>query len=746
MMGVNLYAGQFGTGGTYGTTYIYPNNSYLDYYASRGMALIRLPFDWERLQPVKDGPLSATELARIDPIVDHARTLGMKLVLEPHNFGYGYGLQVGGGTSDASFANFWSRMATHFKNDPNVIFDLMNEPHDQPATQWIQSANAAVGAIRAAGAAQMIFVPGTYWDGAYSWVSGAYDRPNSDDNDTVVGEGVIDPLNNYAFEVHSYFDAKNSGTGPIVSESKGVDNLLEITAWAERTGHRLFLGEFGVEPTNLGLRALDHMLAYMDEHPVWMGAAYWAGGPWIGNYRFSIEPNQTDASGNKIDRAQMPILQRYDLDPTTNPPPATNVAAAINAGGIAYRDPYRALDYSADGAAAGVLLTGSSRILTKDAWITATKLDALYQSTRFGKDFGYDIAVGNGTYVVEFQFNESYWGTAGNRVFDVLLEGNEVISNLDVYAAAGDKNQAYDLSRTVAVTDGQLNIRFDATDADDKDNATIGAMVVRRIDGPVEPPPAGEIRGTDAADTLNGTVGADSMFGLGGNDIINGNAGNDTIEGGTGNDKINGNAGADTMKGNAGNDTYFVDGSGDQAIELAGEGTDAVNSDISFVLSANIENLILRTGAVIDGTGNALDNRIEGNSAANSLSGLGGNDTILGKSGNDILSGGGGNDIFLLDTAPNASTNVDRLTDFTPGADRIHLENAVFTGLPATGTLSAAAFQLGAAATQADDRIIYNKSAGALFYDVDGSGPTPQVQLAILAPAPTLGNSDIVVI
>src|SRR5215217_7578386 len=96
MIGVNLYAGQLNSGGAYGKDYIYPALSYLDYYASKGMDLIRLPFDWERLQPTKNGPLSATELSRIDPIIDHARALGVQVVLDPHNYGYGYGKMIGG--------------------------------------------------------------------------------------------------------------------------------------------------------------------------------------------------------------------------------------------------------------------------------------------------------------------------------------------------------------------------------------------------------------------------------------------------------------------------------------------------------------------------------------------------------------------------------------------------------------------------------------------------------------------------
>ncbi|MET0427537.1 MAG: glycoside hydrolase family 5 protein, partial [Microvirga sp.] len=287
---MNLYAGQFGgPNGIYGRDYVYPGNSTIDYYAGKGMDVIRIPFDWERVQRTENGPLNATELGRIDAIVDHARSLGVKVVLDPHNYGYAYGGLIGTTVSNASFADFWSKLAGHYKDASNVVFGLMNEPHDQSAAQWVVSANAAVAAIRDTGATQMILVPGSYWSGAYSWVSGVPDRPNSDDNDTVVGQGVVDPLNNYAFDVHTYFDGNNAGLGNTVSATIGVDKLKEITAWAEATGHKLFAGEFGTDTSELSQKALDNMLAYMDEHPVWIGGTYWAGGPWIGSYKFSVE-------------------------------------------------------------------------------------------------------------------------------------------------------------------------------------------------------------------------------------------------------------------------------------------------------------------------------------------------------------------------------------------------------------------------------------------------------------------------
>lgn len=305
MIGVNLAGGEFGSvGGAYGSGYIYPSMENIDYYASKGMELIRLPFKWERLQPNENGPLDAAELGRIREIVDYAATKGMTVALDVHNYGMAYGGKLTGSAElpNSSFADFWSKVATEFKGDANVMFNLMNEPYKHSAAEWLESANAAIQAIRETGADQKILVPGTIWSGAHSWMSS--------DNHSVVGAGVIDPLDNYAFEVHQYLDGDSSGTSAYaVSETIGAERLTAITEWAKANGHELFLGEFGAAQNATSLAALDNMMQYMDENAdVWIGATYWAGGPWWGDYIFSIEP---DENGN--DKPQMAILQKYDL-------------------------------------------------------------------------------------------------------------------------------------------------------------------------------------------------------------------------------------------------------------------------------------------------------------------------------------------------------------------------------------------------------------------------------------------------
>jgi hypothetical protein len=93
-----------------------------------------------------------------------------------------------------------------------------------------------------------------------------------------------------------------------------------------------------------------------------------------------------------------------------------------------------------------------------DRAIEGTTDVALYQTLRVG-DFSYNIPVDNGVYQVTLNFAETYWNQSNRRVFDVLVEGKQVIEDLDLFGVAG-KDVAYDVAQTVEVTDGQLDIAF----------------------------------------------------------------------------------------------------------------------------------------------------------------------------------------------------------------------------------------------------------------------------------------------
>src|SRR5262249_38151133 len=143
-------------------------------------------------------------------------------------------------------------------------------------------------------------------------------------------------------------------------------------------------------------------------------------------------------------------------------------------------------------------------------------------------------------------------------------------------------------------------------------------------------------------------IGSSGISGTGNalDNVLMGNSANNTLTGNAGNDTLNGGAGTDTLRGGTGNDIYVVDTAKDSVTENANEGTDTVQSAITYTLGTNLENLTLTGTIAINGTGNALNNVLTGNSAANILTGNAGNDTLDGSAGNDTLVGGTGNDVY----------------------------------------------------------------------------------------------------
>lgn len=226
------------------------------------------------------------------------------------------------------------------------------------------------------------------------------------------------------------------------------------------------------------------------------------------------------------------------------------------------------------------------------------------------------------------------------------------------------------------------------------------------------------ITGTGGSDSLMGTIGDDRLAGLAGDDQLAGLAGNDLLDGGTGADQLAGGSGDDTyivddagdvitelandgidtiqssvtrtldanvehliltgagavngtgndldnvltgnsaanvLAGGQGNDTYVV-GAGDTVVELAGEGTDTVQTGFSATLGANVENLTLTGSASLTGTGNELDNVLQADGSISVLAGGEGNDTYM--------VGPNGDDDILVETATGGIDTVIALHDY----------------------------------------------------------------------------------
>ena len=204
---------------------------------------------------------------------------------------------------------------------------------------------------------------------------------------------------------------------------------------------------------------------------------------------------------------------------------------------------------------------------------------------------------------------------------------------------------------------------------------------------------------------------------------VNGGAGNDlidltsvrfhygavTLDGGTGNDWLLGNSGGDRLYGMSGAD------------HLKGYGG---NDYLS---------------------GGSNNDHLHGGRGNDKLNGGSGHDYLMGQFGKDTLTGGSGNDRFVFDVSAPKS-NMDTITDFSVKYDSIHLAKDIFTKAGSKGALKSKAFWSGASAHDADDRVIYNKKTGYLYYDADGTGSADMKVVAKLDKNLNITHKDFFVV
>lgn len=318
LQGVNLATAGFGserigkTGspGRFGFDYTYPVQRFTPgytspaYFVAAGMNAFRLSVLWERLQPALGAPLNEAELARLIAATHDLTQLGAWVIVDVHNYARYRGDIIGSsGVPVSALADLWEKLAPHFAGEDHVILDLMNEPHDISTATWVEAANAAIAAIRTAGAHNIILVGGNSWSGAHRW----YDRVDGESNAEAMLK-IVDPLDRTVFEAHLYLDSNSSGTSAdCVSDTIGVERLEPFTRWLKENHKLGFIGEFGAGSSNECLAALTSMVRFMNEHSnILIGWTYWGAGPWWPKDYFTL----LEPEGGK-DVPQMQALKPF---------------------------------------------------------------------------------------------------------------------------------------------------------------------------------------------------------------------------------------------------------------------------------------------------------------------------------------------------------------------------------------------------------------------------------------------------
>ena len=108
--------------------------------------------------------------------------------------------------------------------------------------------------------------------------------------------------------------------------------------------------------------------------------------------------------------------------------------------------------------------------------VTNPAPQSVYQHNRYG-NFTYTIPgfTAGATYTIRLHFAEEYWTTAGSRIFNVLIDGTQVLANFDIFATAGGEYKAVVEQFTeVAPANGTFTIQFSTV----KDNAQVNGIEI----------------------------------------------------------------------------------------------------------------------------------------------------------------------------------------------------------------------------------------------------------------------------
>jgi hypothetical protein len=143
------------------------------------------------------------------------------------------------------------------------------------------------------------------------------------------------------------------------------------------------------------------------------------------------------------------------VPPTPTVPPTPVLISAVNCGGGASGD------YMGDTGFSGGSTFGVGDAVDTSA-VTAPAPQSVYQTERWGT-FTYTFIglTPNATYLVRLHFAEIYWFGAGQRIFSVAINDRQVLTNFDIFSAAGDRDKAIAQSfTTTADSQGRIVIDF----------------------------------------------------------------------------------------------------------------------------------------------------------------------------------------------------------------------------------------------------------------------------------------------
>ncbi|KAG2132688.1 glycoside hydrolase family 5 protein [Suillus bovinus] len=283
----------------------------MQHFVNDGYNVFRLPVGWQYLtNDQMTGVLDETQFSKYNMLVSDCLSTGAYCEIDIHNYARYNGQVIGqGGPSNEIFAELWSNIASHWKDETRVIFGIMNEPHDIPnLAAWAESVQSAVTAIREAGATtQIILLPGTDWASAKTFVSSGSAEALSTVHNP---DGTY---TNLVMDVHKYLDNDGSGSNAECVTNGIDDTWSPLTTWLHANGRQALNSETGGGNVNSCVGYISQQISYQAAHSdAILGYIGWAAGSFATNYVLSQVPSY---SGNHWNDT---LLVLKSMSPKTN--------------------------------------------------------------------------------------------------------------------------------------------------------------------------------------------------------------------------------------------------------------------------------------------------------------------------------------------------------------------------------------------------------------------------------------------